>query len=690
MSLRIAIDVGGTFTDGVLCDDATGRVWLAKALTTPTDPGEAISTVAAALLALDGSPEKITHVVHGTTLIANTLLERKGVRAALVTNSGMGDCLEIRRELRYDTYDLGLTYPAPLVPRDAVHELSARLGPDGTEWAPVDAGEITGIAARLENTGAEAVAICLLHAPVSDRHELAVAQRLASALPGIPVCHSATVAAEVGEYERMSTTVANAYVQPIVESYLDRLKGRFEAVGVAARVDVMLSNGGFTTASEAARFPIRVLESGPAGGVLSAINCATAEGIGKVMAFDMGGTTAKSCVAQDGRPDITHIFEFAREQRFKKGSGLPTVAPSIDLIEIGAGGGSIARVGPLGLLQVGPDSAGSEPGPACYGRGGTEATVTDADLVLGYLDPDGFLGGRMRLEADAARRALETVGGRLGLDATRTAIGINEIVSENMASAARMHIAEKGLDARDFALVATGGAGPVHGADVARRLRIRRILCPIASGVGSCLGFLAAPARADRSWARVEPAVTLDIATLAVRYADARASAAAELSDAGADPADIAWEAVVDMRYVGQGASVEVPVDPEGVTDTATLVRAFEEAYRAIFGRTVPDGIPEVVTWRLSAVAGAGVRHFRLAAESLAGEAPARRNIYTPATGGFCEVPMVKRASLSPGMTLRGPCLVTEAESTLVVPWPAEVTVRPSGTLDILLDEVSE
>lgn len=689
MTLRIAIDVGGTFTDGVLYDEDSSRIWLAKSLTTYADPGNAIATVAEALIAQHGTAGEVSQVVHGTTLITNSLIERKGVRTALITNEGMSDLIDIRREMRYDTYDLALTYPRALVAREDRYEISARLGPDGAEWAPLDEAEVAAAARSMRDSGVGALAICLLHAPVEPAQERRVREIIQRECPGLPVSISAEVAGEIGEYERMSTTTANAFVQPLVKDYLERLQTRFQEAGIPARLDIMVSNGAFTTAAQAADYPIRLLESGPAGGVLSAINCAASHAADHVLAFDMGGTTAKSCVAVDGVPEITHSFEFSREKRFKKGSGLPALTPSIDLIEIGAGGGSIARISALGLLQVGPESAGSEPGPACYGRGGEDPTVTDADVLLGYLDPDAFLGGRMRLDTSAATSALARVGAAIGLDAVQAAVGIHDIVNENMAAAARTHIAEKGLDARRFTLVATGGAGPVHAADVARRLRIRRILCPVASGVGSCLGFLAAPARADRSWSRIEPLPRFGLGPAEDRIAAARAEIRDELVASGSSAGDIAWEGLVAMRYSGQGAAVDVPFDPTLPLDREALCSGFETAYRKVFGRLVPGGTPELVTFRVWGTVGENVRRYRIGDAAARTSAPGARMLYLAAERGFHEVPVHERLALEPGRKLRGPCVITEAESTLVIAHRADVSVLSDGTIEVILDEVA-
>lgn len=686
-NFQIAVDIGGTFTDGILLDEASGSIRLAKSLTTPRSPGDGVAAVVEALLAQE--PEAtVNRVVHGTTLVANTLVERRGARAALILTTGTRDCLDIRRELRYDIYDLNAQYPPALVAAADRFELDARLGPAGQEWAPIEPRQLGDLVGRVANAGYEAVAVCLLHAPVDASHEQAVGEALRSAAPGLPVSLSSEVAREIGEYERMSTVAANAYVQPLVQDYLANLQDRLADLGAGGTLDIMLSNGAFTRASMAAQAPIRILESGPAGGVLSAINCAQAEGTGQVLAFDMGGTTAKACVAVDGEPSLTHVFEFGRMQRFKRGSGLPALTPSIDLIEIGAGGGSLATVNALGLMQVGPQSASSEPGPACYGLGGTQATVTDADLVLGYLSARDFLGGRMTLDEGLARQALAEAGAAVGLGVEETAWGIHDIVNENMASAARTHIAEKGFDARNFTMVATGGAGPVHAVDVARRLRIRRILCPIASGVGSCLGFLAAPARSDRTWSRVQLLEDVDQAEFERTLREASDEVVRDLAECGLAKDEIVWRLSADVRYAGQGNTVEVLLSAPGlqVPDAAGITQRFEDEYVRLYRKAVPGGQPEVVTWRLSGSSRAGVKHYRLS-EAATAEPVGERQVYLADERRFESVPVYARRGLSPGWQGRAPLIMTEPESTLVVACPGAVTILPSGTVEVLLDE---
>ncbi|HRF07075.1 MAG TPA: hydantoinase/oxoprolinase family protein [Xanthobacteraceae bacterium] len=697
MAFQIAIDVGGTFTDGVLLDDRTDTIWVAKSLTTPSAPDEGIVRVVEMLLAQKPEDAEggaaIARVVHGTTLITNTLIERKGTKTALIVTRGTKDALDIRREMRYDTYDLASSYPEPLVPSELRFEVDERIGPDGAVWDPLPRKSIEALGRKIAKSDIAAIAICFLHACVDGKHERETASILRKLAPKCSIAISSEVANEVGEFERMSTVTANAYVQPIVERYLGALSGRLKKAGAGERLDIMVSNGGFTKAELAARTPIHLLESGPAGGVLSAINCASLEGVERALAFDMGGTTAKSCVTVGGTPEITHTFEFARVQRFKKGSGHPAVSPSIDLIEIGAGGGSIARLSPLGLLQVGPESAGSEPGPACYGLGGEDPTVTDADLVLGYLDPDDFLGGKMKLDEAKARHALAKLGKKLGLSDEETARGIHEIVSENMAAAARTHIAEKGFDARTFTFVATGGAGPVHAIDVARRLRISKILCPIASGVGSCLGFLAAPARSDRSWSRIEIVDDLNFKQLVLRLGEARIAIAGDLQQAKVALKDIEWRTAAEMRYLGQGASVEVNFGndtPESLT-AERLKTAFEASYKKLYGSLVPSGIPEVVTWRLAGQSNRTQRRYAFpekpgvpASAKPAGE----RKIYLPAEKRKTVVPVYDRYTLAPGAQFAGPAVIREPESTLVIGHKARIQVLESGTVQVKLENV--
>jgi N-methylhydantoinase A len=700
--LRIAVDIGGTFTDGLAVLGTDGRIWVAKTLTTPRDPGEAVTTVIADLLKQVAAARNsvsgdtaVAEVVHGTTLVTNTLIERKGAKTGLVVTRGTRDVLTIAREIRYELYDLNLEIPRPLVPDDQRVEIEERLTVEGTVATPLTESALAGLLDRIEPLRLEAVGVCLLHSYVNDAHEKAVAAAIRERFPGLAVSISSGIAREIREYERMSTTAANAYVQPLFAQYLDRLDSRVHALAPGAPLRIMVSSGGFTSGRAAAETPILLLESGPAGGVLSALNTARLNGLTQILAFDMGGTTAKACVAVGGEPLVAHSFECARVSRFARGSGLPILIPSIDLIEIGAGGGSIAHVNDLGLLNVGPGSAGADPGPACYGQGGTEATVTDADLMLGYLNADNFLGGEMKLRKDLAQAALQKLAGRLKLSPAAIAWGICDIVNENMAAAARIHIAEKGHDPREFAMVATGGAGPVHVVEVARKLKIPRVLATIAAGAGSCLGLLAAPARVDRAWSN--PALVKDIAwdRVAAAYADLRADAESELATARAGAAGkvaaLQWWIGAEMRYAGQGHNVSVSLPWRRITAALekSLLKEFEKRYVQLYGHLVPNAAPQVVTWRLTGRSRVLSHRFTWGDTRVSGKARMRgkRDVWLPLKGRYGAVPVYDRYSLKPGTRIAGPVILEERESTLVVPVRADVRILPDYTVSITIKE---
>ena len=496
---RIGVDIGGTFTDLVWVDDATGEVRVGKLLTTPKDPSQAVEQGVVSVLHDAGSQAAdVRGIIHGTTLATNALIERKGARTGLLTTAGFRDAVEIGREGRYDMYDLFIDQPSPLVPRQLRLEVKERIMAGGSVLTPLDRGSARAAIARLKEAGVEAVAICLLHAYRNPVHERALKDICAELLPGVPVSCSSEVVPEIREYERTSTTCANVYVMPLMARYLDDLEHKLQDLGIPGRFYIMLSAGGVATPDTAKRVPIRLVESGPAAGALAAARMARELGEPRLLSFDMGGTTAKACVIDGGEPLLAREFEVARADRFKKGSGLPIRVPCIELIEIGAGGGSLARVDRMGLLKVGPDSAGADPGPACYAQGGKVPTVTDADLLLGYLDPGFFLGGRMRLDVDAAKQAVEaTVARSMGLTVTDAAWGIHRVVNENMAGAARVHGIERGKDLRAYPLFAFGGAGPVHAWHVGRILKVPRVLVPFGAGAMSAYGLLAAPLAFD-------------------------------------------------------------------------------------------------------------------------------------------------------------------------------------------------
>src|SRR5438067_5988936 len=496
---RAGIDIGGTFTDLLLVDGASGRFAVGKMLTTPDNPAAGVWTALETELAANRlAASEVGAVVHGTTLVTNAIVERKGSPTALLITEGFRDTLLIAREHRYDMYDARLEKPEPLVPRRLTFGVPERVLADGTVHRPLDEAAVAQLGDALRASGVRAVGVCLLHAYRHPQHELRVREILQQHHPELRVALSHEVVGDLREYERASTTVANAYVLDIVDSYLGRLQSDLSEIGHRGEFLVMLSSGATATPDTARRFPVRLMESGPAAGALAAAHLGALMGRDNLLSFDMGGTTAKACLIERGRPSIGNEFEVARLQRFKKGSGLPIKISSVDLIEIGAGGGSIARVDRFGLLKVGPDSSGSEPGPVCYGRGGTDPTVTDADLILGYLDPHYFLGGRMALDVAAAECAIqEQLADPLGLDVARAAWTVHQVVNENMANATRVHAVERGRDARVFPLFAFGGAGPVHAYRVAEKLGAREVIAPFGAGVGSTIGLLAAPLAFD-------------------------------------------------------------------------------------------------------------------------------------------------------------------------------------------------
>ena len=668
-------DVGGTFTDIVLYDTATGTLAINKLLTTPDDPRRAIVEGLGALKA------HAEIVVHGTTLVTNALIERRGAKVGLITTEGYRDVLEIGNELRYDTFDLQLERPAPLVERRLRKPVPERIGADGSAVLPLDEAAVREAASALRGDGVRAIAVAFFNSYRNPMHELRAKHLIAAAHPDLAVCASAEIAPEVREYERFSTCVANAYVAPIALKYLLDLE---RSLGVP--LFIMLSDGGITTARNASEQPITLVESGPAAGAMGAAFLARQAGWDDVIAFDMGGTTAKVSLIHGGLPHRSHELEVARLQRFKKGSGLPLRLPAIELIEIGAGGGSIAGVDELGLLRVGPRSSGAVPGPACYARGGEEPTVTDADLIRGYLAPDRFLGGRMRLDRSRAVAALERVGDRLGLGVAETAAGIARVVDNNMATAARVHIAESGTDPRRYRMVAFGGAGPVHAYEIARLLNVSEVIFPRGAGVASAIGMLVAPRSVEYTRSLIMRLDALEWRLVDEAMSELEARGRAVLREADLGEAEIDVELSADMRYVGQGFEVTVPLDRGGhaARDAAAWRRAFEAQYARRFGRHLDTLAVEVVSWRVRVVAPAPVSDLRFdALESSGGDALVeRRAAYFEECGGFVEVPVFARDRLVTGnAAIAGPMLIEEAESTAVIGPSASVITDPHGNL---------
>ncbi|MEA2512670.1 MAG: N-methylhydantoinase [Thermomicrobiales bacterium] len=681
-ALRVGVDIGGTFTDLLLFDTDSGEFFLGKVLTTPDDPSRAVQEGIRELLHTSSrNPAGVGQIVHGTTLVTNALIERKGARTALLTTKGFRDAVEIGREHRYDLYDLFLELPKPLVPRALRFELDERVLSDGTILTPLEPDETARAIELLRREGIEAVAVCLLHSYQNPTHERQVVEEIARSAPDLIVSASADVVPEIREFERASTTIANVYVRPLVSTYLGRLTDGLQELGIDGSLFVMLSSGGVCTVETAARYPIRLVESGPAAGALAAAHYGRLTGRPSLLSFDMGGTTAKCCLIDDGKPSVSAEFEVSRVYRFKKGSGLPIKVPVIELIEIGAGGGSIARVDALGLLKVGPDSAGAVPGPACYGRGGTDPTVTDADLLLGYLDPEFFLGGQMRLDRDAAERAVSTLGERLGLGPIETAWGIHQVVNEQMAGAARIHAIEQGKDPRSYPVFAFGGAGPVHAYRVAEILRASELVVPLGAGVTSTVGFLVAPLAFDFVRSYVGRLDALDWDVVSERFGEMEREGFEILRSAGARDVDIVMTRTAELRYVGQGHQVSVSV-PSGPLDDAAgplLEARFEEVYRALYGRVATGNPVEAINWRLVASAPTPEVPLHRPARPSTGQAPnprkGARSAFLPESRSFESVPVYDRYALAAGATFEGPAIVEERESTVVVGPGAQVEI---------------
>jgi N-methylhydantoinase A len=688
MPLRLGVDIGGTFTDIVLLDESTGLMRVGKILTTPKDPAHAVEAGIQGLLSDAGVAARDVHAVaHGTTLATNALIERKGARTALLTTAGFRDAVEIAHEGRYDMYDLFIDPPPPLVPRHLRREVDERLLADGSVWRPLDEAAARRVVRDLVADGVEAIAVCLLHSYVNPVHERRLAEIIREIAPQLPTSCSSDVVPEIREYERTSTTTANVYVAPLMARYLEDLERRLADLGIPGQLYIMQSSGGIALPPLARRLPIRLVESGPAAGALAAAQAAAERNEARLLSFDMGGTTAKACVIDGGTPLVAREFEVARADRFKKGSGLPIRVPVIEMIEIGAGGGSIARVDRLGLLKVGPDSAGADPGPACYNLGGRLPTVTDADLVLGYLDADFFLGGRMRLDRDAAGRAVdEHVARPLGLDTVQAAWGIHRVVNENMAAAARIHGIERGKDLRAYPLFAFGGAGPVHCWQVAKILKVPRILIPFGAGAISAYGLLAAPLAFDFVRTGRERLDAADWSAINARFDEMEREGRALLSRAGVPADQVTIARIAEMRYVGQGHEVEasLPAGPLSAASLAVITQNFEAAYRALYHR-LPQGVPiEALNWRVTA---SGPKpELRLTAPAVSagatrGGIKGTRRAYFAEGEGFVETPVYDRYALAAGQRFTGPAIIEERESTAIVGPGGRVVVDPNGTL---------
>ncbi len=673
MSFRIGIDIGGTFTDFALLEVGSGRLVIHKQLTTPADPSEAVLSGVPALLAKAGSDIGVVEaVVHGTTLITNALIERKGAVTGMLCTAGFMDVLDIGMERRYDMYDLRITYPDPLVPRQLRREVDERMLAGGRVGTALDLESVAATVEKLvEDDGVEALAVCLLNAYANPAHELAIADIVRKRFPALYISTSADVFPFIREYERWTTTTMNAFTQPMFDRYLDRLEGGLEALGFKGSLYIMTSSGGTVTPQTARRYPVRMLESGPAAGVLVSAHLGALLAQPNMLAYDMGGTTAKGALIRHGAPLKRYEMEVARTHDFKMGSGLPAKIPVIDLIEIGAGGGSIADVDIRGMIRVGPRSAGADPGPICYGQGGEQPTLTDANLLLGYLSADFFLGGDMALDTDHTKDVVGRVlAGPLDVSEARAAWGIHETVNEDIARAFRNHASERGFDYRGCAMVAFGGSGPVHAARVARKLRVPTVVFPVGAGVASAVGLLISPLAFETARSERVALEDLTAEDLAARFAPLVEEVSDYLRPEGIAEDEIRVSRWLDMRYRGQGYEIEVSLpDLHGSELLAALPSLFAEAYEAVFGRSFDQEPIEIINWKVEA---AGPRpigdgHYRLDVAPGPQALKGTRLAYFPEGDGFVSCPVYDRYTLAVGARFTGPALVEERESTCVI-----------------------
>lgn len=687
-NIRVGVDIGGTFTDVAL--DAPGGLVTGKVLTDYARPERAIlSAILTAAGQAGIAPGDIGQVIHGTTLVTNALIERRGAHMAFVTTEGFRDVIEMRSENRFEQYDLNLTLPAPLVPRKHRFTLPERIGPKGEVLLPLDRDAARAMAERIVSGGYEAVAIGLIHAYANDAHERMMAEELARLAPGLSVSLSSVISPQLRELPRFNTVIANAYVQPQVSAYLGRLVDLLRGAAITAPVFLMHSGGGLISVGTAAAQPVRLLESGPAGGAIFAAGYARAHGIDRVLSFDMGGTTAKICLVEQATPKTANSFEIARTYRFKKGSGMTVSTPVVEMVEIGAGGGSIASVDGMGRIQVGPRSAGSEPGPACYQRGGTEPTVTDANLILGRLDPQAFAGGTIPLAPSLAETALAAVAARQGLGTQATAFGVTEMVDENMANAARVHAVENGRDIEAFTMVAFGGGAPLHACRLCEKLGLDALLIPPGAGVGSAIGFLRAPFSFEATRGLFQPLDAFDAdlvnATLEAMETEARA-----FVDAGVSGSDTVTRLSAFMRYRGQGWEIPVPLAQARFRpdDVPALVAAFEDAYRSLFGRIIDGLIPEITNWSLTVASRAPdpAPVVRLTGGPRAQPRRTRR-FFDAALRRAVDASEVARAAIAPGMVVEGPAIIVEDETSTIVTSAFRAIGQADGCLLLLRKE---
>ncbi len=695
--IKFGADIGGTFTDAVL--EVRGQLFSTKVLTTYAAPEDAILDGLRQVCAKAGvAPSAITHIIHGTTLATNALIERRGAKTALITTKGFRDVIEMRTESRFEQYDLNLVLPPPLLARNHRYVVDERIGASGQVLRALDVAEVTSVADMIVARGYESVAVGLIHSYLDGTHERAVREALLQRAPGLSISISSEVSPQMREYERFNTTVANAYVKPMMKRYLSRLGERLKSDGATCPIFLMHSGGGIISLDSASEFPVRLVESGPAGGAIFAANVAARFGIAKALSFDMGGTTAKICLIKNQTPKTSRVFEVARTYRFKKGSGMPISIPVIDMVEIGAGGGSLAHIDTLRQIRVGPESAGSEPGPACYNRGGTRPAVTDADLMLGRLDPHDFAGGTIALDPKLSEQALvahvgkylgqslgQSLGQELPMDALSSAFGVSEVVDENMANAARVHAVENGEDPSEYTMIAFGGAAPLHAGRLCEKLGIKRLLVPAGAGVGSAIGFLRAPFSFEATRSVYTRLADFDATKVRGLLAELRDEATGFVRSCAPQGA-IQCTFKIYMRYIGQGWEIPIMLTDAQVAapDAASYLKSFETDYVALFGRTVSGLDTEITVWaanattEVAAVPKTAPRGTPAAAPSIG-----QRRLFDPSASGVVEAQVFARDHLKANDTLHGPAIITEAETTIIVPTGFDAMLRADGTIEV-------
>lgn len=686
-SVRLGVDIGGTFTDVVLEKD--GASFSTKVLTTYIAPENAIIDGMGQVCAKAGvTPAQIDQIIHGTTLATNALIERRGAKTAFITTTGFRDVIEMRTESRFEQYDLNLTLPEPLLARQMRYTVTERVDAKGNILIPLDRAEVEDVVAMIKTADYESVAVGLLHSYLNDTHEKMVRDVLAEMMPEAMISISSEVSPQMREYERFNTVVANAYIKPLMKSYLGRLEGRLRDEGADCPIFLMHSGGGIISLESAADFPVRLVESGPAGGAVFAANIAARYGLDKVLSFDMGGTTAKICLIKNQTPKTSRVFEVARTYRFKKGSGMPISIPVIDMVEIGAGGGSLAHVDAMRQIRVGPESAGSEPGPACYGRGGERPAVTDADLILGKLDPDNFAGGSIKLaKVDSNKALLAVLGVPMDMDAETAAFGLAEVVDENMANAARVHAVENGEDLSEYTMIAFGGAAPLHAGRLCEKLGVARLLVPTGAGVGSAIGFLRASFSFEANRSVYMRLSHFDGDVIKSLLSDLQSEATGFVRTCDAT-SDIISEFKVYMRYAGQGWEIPVALtEAQAVNpDAATFQRLFEEDYTKLFGRTVTGMDIEITVWSVNATT--PPEKVARVAEATAGEAAkavSNRALFDAGLGHALPADVINRDTMTTGQTVQGPAIITEDETTIIVPSTRRAIAHPDGTIELTL-----